>query len=221
MTQNDAIPVHTAWRDLVIYGSKSVVEQLLNRIDDSLPSDWSRNTEAEERARRRGTTTPQSRCYVRRLDGYDVWLWLSRASDSRLQGGLVEPTRRDRYLEDGAEAILDFRTRVLELAADGLTLVLLENRVGPHSKLTGTVQEKLWSFQEASGLEWPIREAAARAWREFVIAAYLSRAIIITNELEDWLIKLGWTRDRAGAVIDRLETDIALLGEYEEAEIPA
>jgi hypothetical protein len=216
MTTPNPYEVGTAWRDLVIAGPKDRIDHLLSQIEQSLPPDWERNTAAEQLAAQRLGSAQRSRCYSRHLDGRDVWLWLYRPDDHRVQGGLVEPTQPVRYAEDVAEAILDFRSRVLEPAAATARVTVSRNRLGPRSSVPGSVLDALWAYCDSSRYGWPPTGESLRQWREFVIRAHQDRAAFDRGEFKAWLTDKGWSDDAAGSLIDRLLSDAALLDEYDD-----
>jgi hypothetical protein len=221
MTTPNAAEVGIAWRDLVIAGPKDRIDQLFAAIDQSLPPEWDRNTAAEERAVSLGVSLPSSRCYRRKLAGRDVWLWLLRVGDHRIQGGLVEPTEASNYVGDVTNTILDFRSRVLEPVALVAGLAVGSNRLGPGSLVSGSVLDALWEYCDRSRFTWPPTGDTVRDWRKFVIRAYEEHAAFDLGELSAWLTGKGWSVDHAKLLIERLIADVKLLVQYDELRQPA
>jgi hypothetical protein len=216
MNAIQAIETSQDWRDTVIEGDADKIECLLARIDATLPPNWTRNEAGEQRYVSRGGSLPKSRCYAKHLGDRDVWLWLLRVSDRRLQGGLVEPTGGNRYYDDAAEAILAFRQTVLEPAATACGAAMTSNRIGVRSDVPRPVVNKLWEFLEASPHTWPPQPSAEGPWREFVIAAFQNRTAFDPDEFRAWLQRLGWTEVDAKALVRRLYADATLLSEYDD-----
>ncbi len=221
MTDREALDIDLAWRDLVIAGQRAHIERFLNEIDQRLPPTWERNTTAEQRPLMREGHLSGSRCYTRHTDGRSVHLWLLRRSDCRIDGGLVESTARATALQDAAEAIRDFRERVLAPAAGVSGLAISRNRLGPLSWVPSDVIESLGAFFDSSQFVWPPTGGALRRWREFVIRAYQTHAAFDLKELERWLVEKGWEKAKAEGLIAQLLSDAALLSEYEELRQPA
>jgi hypothetical protein len=224
MTPQETFDVDLAWRDLVIAGPQARIDQLLVEIERTLPPDWGRNHTAEQQsqqaANRRGWSVLPGLCYSRKLATYDVWLWLLRMSTLRIHGGVVEPTAGVRYHEDIAEAICDFRQRVLDPAVRVCGLKVSRNRLGPLSWDPGNTIESLWRFYDSSDFKWPPTGDAMRRWREFVVSAYQSHAALDRNELSAWLRDKGWNDADADALVTRLYADASLLSEYDELRQP-
>jgi hypothetical protein len=224
MTAHEVYEVNLAWTDLVIAGQQSRIDQLLDEIERLLPPGWQRNTIAEKQAEKRASErhwmlTP-GRCYCQKLANREVRLWLLRASDHRIHGGLVEPTDPLRYDEDNAEAILDFRQRVLEPATKTCGLRISRNSLGPLSWVAADVLERLWAFYDSSQFRWPPTGDALRRWREFVISAYQNHAAFDRAELNRWFVEKGWQEAIAAGLIDQLLSDAALLSEYDDLRQP-
>jgi hypothetical protein len=225
MTAEEAFHVELAWRDLVIAGKRSQIDQLLTEIERLLPPEWERNTaaevQAEKRAAERHFPLSPGRCYRRRLANREVWLWLVRASDYRVHGGLVEVTPPAQNSEEEAESILAFRQRVFESAARRCSLTVSRSSVGPRSRVTAEVMNRLWAFFDKSGFQWPPKGEALRHWREFAISAYQNHAAFDLDELQGWLVEKGWEATTAQDLIRQLLSDAALLSEYDDIRQPA
>lgn len=216
MTTPNAFEIGMSWRHLMIAGPKDRVDDLLARVEQSFPPGWERNTTAEQRAAAYRGSLRRSRCYARKLDGRDVWLWLDRPSDLRVQGGLVEPTKPVRYAEDVAEAILDFRARVLEPAAAAAGLVVGSSRLRPLSAVSGEVLDALWAYCESSRFTWPPAGDALLPWREFVIRAHQDHPAFNLDELKSWLTDKGFPADQVRPLFDRLVSEDRFLDQYDD-----
>ncbi len=218
MTHSDALKISMDWGDLIIAGPCAQIDQFLAEIDKSLPPGWSRKTAAEDRAVNLGTSLPRSRCYSHNLAGREIYLWLYRVSDRRLQGGLVEPSdpNPDRYSEDIAATILDFRTRILDPALRMCHLSISHKRLGPLSWVPDPVLYDLWSFYESSQLDWPPTGDAIRRWREFVFSAHQSPGTFNPQEFTAWFTEKGWPPEAAKALVEQFYSDVTLLSEYDD-----
>lgn len=221
MTTPNAAEVGMKWRDLLVAGPKDRIDDFLAHIDESLPPGWERNTAAEQQAVSRGTSLPSSRCYRRKLAGRDVWLWLLRLGDHRVQGGLVEPTVSTNHVGDVTTAILDFHTLVLEPVALVTGLAVGSDRLGPRSLVSGSVLDALWEYCDRSRFSWPPTGDTIREWRKFVIRTYEDNAAFDLGELSTWLTGKGWSVDHAKQLIDQLMYDVRLLVQYDEFRRPA
>lgn len=209
-----------AWDDLVIAGRAALIDDLLTAIDSRLPSGWSRYLGGEGNAKMRGAPLPGSRCYATIVGGHEVVLWLFRVTNRKVKGGLVE-TSGARYLPNIAEAIVDFRRRVLEPAASDSRLAVGHEQLGPHSLVPIGVNDALWSLYESCDFQWPPVGEAVRRWRQFVATVYRESAAFDPQEFQDWFVEKGWTREHAEAMFERLVADAAMLAELDEQRQPA
>jgi hypothetical protein len=218
MTHADALKVSLDWGDLVIAGPCAQIDQFLDEIDRSLPSGWIHNTAAENEALRRGMSPPRSHCYSYKLTDRESCLWLYCVSDRRVQGGLVAPSdpNPDRYIEDIAKAILDFRERVLVPVAKTCRMSLSRNRLGPVSWVPDPVLYNLWVFYESSQLDWPPTGDTIRRWREFVFSAHQSPGIFDPEEFTAWFTEKGWRPEAAKSLVEQFYSDVTLLSEYDD-----
>lgn len=210
-----------AWRDLVVTGRKDVIDRFLEYIDGHLPDGWEPNPEAERRAAGVGVSTPRSRCYRRRLAGRDVWLWLYRPGDCRVQGGLVEPTAHTHFQDDVAGAIGDFRRLVLEPAAAAVGLRVGRARPGPQSSVPTAVMDAFWEYAERSQCQWPPPPPALRAWKEFVAQAYQDQVPLARDEFSGWLVEQGWDPVLAGGLVTGYYDALAAIDDPDPIRRPA
>lgn len=216
MTAEDAYQVNLAWTDLVVAGRPSAIDQFLAEIDRLLPTEWKRNTVAEQQAVERNRALSPGRCYTRKLAKHDVQIWLIRSSNYRVQSPLVEPVAP----EDNAESIRDFRQRILEPATELCGLVISRYSLGPLSLVPADVMYRLWAFYDSSGFQWPPTGEALKRWREFVVSVYQTHAALDRGELSTWLQGKGWSAGDADALITRLYSEAALLSEYDDLRQP-
>lgn len=221
MTRQEQHEAVLGWEDLVITASPARLDQLLATVDSHLPPDWVRNRQAELSARRRGATLPGSRCYSQHRPSSEVVLWLLRVTERRVQGGLVESSDLARYLSDNAEAVVDFRRRVLEPAVKECGLAIVRDRLGPHSLVPLAVKDSLWSLFESCNSQWPPSGEAMRKWRQFVAITHREGAAFDSQELHSWFVEKGWKPEQASALIDRLDSDAAMFAQAEELRQPA
>ena len=216
MTAMDLVKVSLDWRDLVIAGQPKQLDTFLAVVEQTLPPDWKRDIPVEQLAIPRGTSFPSSRCFVRSVGDGKVYLWLTRVSDYRIQGSLIEPSPDLPYQQTIAETICDFRARILEPAAKACGMAISHDRFGPLSLVPIAVQIALWWFYESSPPGWPPTGDAVRRWREFVLAAHQNPVAFDHDEFLAWLEEKGWDRDSANALIKQFFHDVTLLREYEE-----
>ena len=210
------------WSELAVRGEPGRLEDLLDRMEASLPAGWVRDRASEQRVRDAGAAMDGARCYARLDDSGrpETALWLVRPRSDVIGGGMVVPLRPEAMsVERSAAAITDFLQNVLTPAAraDGMRV---EHRPGPHpieSTLPPEAVERLHAFAGQAVKEtWPLRTEDRRLWHAFVISAHLSGATVRPEVLADWLTRQGWCPDRAAELAGEYADVQWLLSEYDE-----
>jgi hypothetical protein len=222
MSMTTWIQVDDRWRKTVIWGSASAITSLIERLDSSLPTEWTRNRKAEANYQLRGGEFPDAFCYVRHVEQSEVWLWLNQPSPTRLVGGNVIPaTSLREYHKHAAETILQFRAQVLEPAAATTGAHIEDSPIGPLTQASPAVMEFLWQFVDITPRTIPLTQSSLPKWRAFVIAARTTNATFDPTELATWFEAKGWSQADARALADKFFEDAWLLSAYDEARQPA
>ncbi len=222
MSIREWIDTDLNWRRTIIWGSAESITNLIERIDLALPTDWSRNLKAEENYKLRGGEAPSALCYVRRVGAGEVWLWMNRPSPKRLIGANVIPTQNlGDYRRHAAEAIAEFRTRILEPLLTNSGVVVEENRTGPYDTVTADVMEHLWELADRPERTFPLTGTATDVWRDLIIEGRKSNVAIDPDNLKHWFERRGWQPRDARHLADRFFEDVWLLSAYDEARQPA
>jgi hypothetical protein len=118
---------------------------------------------------------------------------------------------------DLAREIQRILTEVLEPAAAEVGLEVSYPRLGPISRVSAKTIAAMSALAEAADGRWPLPSDLEPAWKNFVVTAVRDEVAINPEELVEWLVASGWSRDAATAIANRFYTDAAQIGEFEEA----
>jgi hypothetical protein len=217
------IQIDDRWRKTVVWAkTPAALTSLIERLDQTLPTGWKRNRQAEERYQFRGGESAAAICYARPVDHAEVWLWLNQPSPVRLVGGNVIPANAlGDYRRHAAETILQFREQVLEPTVAATQAHIEENRIGPLSQVSPAVMEALWQFADVAPRVFPLDDNSRSKWRNFVIAARTANATVDPDEFATWFETKEWSRTDARLLANKFFEDAWLLSEYDEARKPA
>ena len=82
------------------------------------------------------------------------------------------------------------------------------------SELPFDVRDRLRTFSDAARKSLPLNREEAELWRDFVIAAFRTKAVIDTQPFIDWLAAAGWPRESAAELNSQLLDHWLLLSRY-------
>src|SRR5262249_6733668 len=90
-------------------------------------------------------------------------------------------------------------------------------RLGPISRVGAKSIAAMTALAEAADGQWPLPDGLEPAWRNCVFTAVHDGVAINPDELIEWIVASGWSRDHAVEIADRFYRDATRVGEYEEA----
>lgn len=212
----------TRWQAWVATGTGVQIEQMLARLDTQLPAGWRPLTGEEAVSFREGHRTA-SRWY--RLDPtHDragVTLSLDRYRDTELRGGrfwIAAPLGRPAGVPAVWEGVQKLVESAIAPAARSVgAMIRLPTAADMFfDELPIEIRDRLRAFSEPARKSLPLDAAESDRWREFMVAAYRTRAVIDTKPFVGWLVSQGWPQGAAAELALRFHDQSLLLSRYAE-----
>jgi hypothetical protein len=217
--RSDALEVIDLWRHVLVKGSKEQIDRFLNEVGRRFEAlSWARETSFEGRLKRDPQQANRFYCWVSAPDNRPhVLLCLNRATERRVRGGTYDLLDGRAGVADLAAEMQHVLGEVLEPAAAAVGLGVGYPRLGPISRVEPRTAALLTTLAEAGDGQWPLPGHLESLWQQLVHTAYRDGVALSPEELTAWFIASGWEDEAAAELTKRFYTDVALIGEYEEA----
>ncbi len=218
----DPVEAASRWHRWAVVGTAAQMAHLLDALDANLPGGWRRLT-GEALAPYQSLVRDRSRWFTidTTQDHVGTTLSLELLKETELRGGRVWfagppypagsaniPGAWDqvtRFLDDGIAT-------AARAAGANLRLPTLDDIF--LSELPSTVRDRLRAFSDRARKCLPLNREEARAWHEFVVAAFRSKTVIDAEPLTDWLVRSGWRQELAKELSLRFFDQSLLLSRF-------
>ncbi len=194
------------WRSSLYRGNTVVIDQLLDKIDATLPSGWVRELAYEQ-------TRPQTdriRCYLFDQPGQvSLRLWLQRVTATRERGGPVQLLRHPPTGGNGqiGQLVASFADSCVVAAAKVVGADYTRPAFGTRSAITSDVEMLFTQLADTADGKWPLTGQAQRLWDELISTCLAEQIAIDRHELEEWLADSGWEKLAVASIAERFFAD--------------
>jgi hypothetical protein len=215
----DALDIVNVWRQVLVRGQKEQLDRFMVEVERRFEAlGWSREVTLEARFNSNPHQINHLYCWVSGQGALPrVLLCLNRATDRRVRGGTYDLLDGRPSLVDLAREIQRILAEVIEPAAAEVGLEVSYPRLGPISRVSAKTLAVLTALAEEADGRWPLPGDLEPAWRDFIFTAVRDGVAIHPEELTEWLLASGWSKEDAAVIANRFYTDAARAGEYEEA----
>jgi hypothetical protein len=219
MAKVDPFVPLTDWDNSLYRGDPAVIDQFLERIDETLPPGWVRDREYERtRLRPDGI-----RCYLFDREGdAAVRVWLQRVTATRVRGGPIEVPRHPPSGDAMriVRLVVEFADGCVLPAAGAAGARCTRPSFGPRSAVTYATKMLFTRLADTTDGEWPLTDRFQELWEELISFCIAEQVGFDTAELVRWLVDSGWEPEAATAFADRFFADSAWLARRLAAMAP-
>jgi len=206
--------------ELIMRGERANLERLLARVEALLRDGWTRNREAEERARRHGDWQPWEYCFscTAKADRPAAVFWVHshHANEWYIPRPFSLENRGLREEED-KRLLAELEREFLAPAAAevGVETEIVEHRRTVENDLTAEAVWLLRAFSESANRD-RLLPNDRRRWHAFLIQVHKEEAFFSPASLDEWLQQEGFPADARGQLMNEYETARLLLEAYDE-----
>lgn len=194
------------WRRSLYRGDPAAVDQFLDAVDATLPTDWVRDLAYEQ-------TRPRSdriRCYrFDRVGDAAVRVWLERVTATRVRGGPVQVLRHPPSGDAVriARLVAQFADGCAVPAGIAAGLRWTRPSFGARSAVASAAEMLLTHFADAVDGRWPLVDNEEELWEELITDCLAEQVAIDRTELEEWLVDSGWEQAVVAPIAERFFSD--------------
>ena len=204
---------------LVITGSRSGLEALIEAMTRLGHADWHRDRDAEALDAESGLGDPMYCFRCRATETHrSARVWMHLGEDQLTEVNVI-PVEDRRLERSQGEAVLDaFVAEVLDPSLEGTGLHLerrLPNDLATY--LTELPRKRLSLFAKLAnkGMPHPLDK---ERWYDFVIAAHSENSELPPSVLEEWLRTQGWAEEAACDLAIEYEQERTILAQYDRTK---
>jgi hypothetical protein len=206
MAKVDPFVPFTDWDNSLYRGAPAVIDQFLDRIDETLPPGWVRDSEHE-----RTLLRPDGiRCYLFDREGdAAVRVWLQRVTATRVRGGPIEVPRHPPSGDAMriVRLVVEFADGCVLPAAGEAGARCTRPAFGVRSAITFAAEMLFTRLADTADGEWPFTDRTQGLWDELVSGCLGEQVGIDRAELGRWLADSGWEPEATTALVDRFFAD--------------
>ena len=212
----DDAPRVPQFRDLVIPGGQSKLNELADAVEQRLQPPWSRDREAES-SPNLNLGGAEYRVFKRddTASGPGLLLFLiAQANDIEVANVVPTGERNELTKQEYNDAIVQFSSGFLADSAQALGLVvsLSPSELNMQDVLDETTYQALLAFSRASNRSTGSSHPLDREkWFKFIVGVYRNGSDVSSSDLERWLVLDGWSEDVAWDLLIQFEFAMQLL----------
>lgn len=210
------------FRDLYIRGSNEQLAAAMSEIEQSLPDDWIRDTQAESRLRTMALNAKPTFCFSSTEDDPlpAAAIFIFEKTPGTYYVSNIVPRTKDRLSYGEYNAIVEFFCDHLvrpAAAKHGATVELTTDQEDLNTNLSAATAKKLRSFSmmanKSTGSAHPLD---SQRWISFITAAHREGSSLDASTLRRWLIEVEkWPAETADQLAAEYEFSRELLTHYD------
>lgn len=206
------------WRSSLYRGDPAVIDRFLDRIDSTLPANWTRDCGYEQTRLR----PERIHCYLFEEDGVAARLWLQRVTATRVRGGPIQVLRHPPSGDTGqvARLVADFADACVLSAARETGIHCTRPVFGPRSAVTPAAEMLFTRFADTSDGNWPLTSPTQEMWEELISGCLADQVAIDRDELANWLAHSGWDQKDIALIVNQFFADSELLAKRLAITLP-
>jgi hypothetical protein len=219
MAKVDPFAPLTDWDNSLYRGDPAVIDQFLDRIDETLPPGWVRDRDYERTLLR----SDRTRCYLfDRPEDAVVRVGLERVTATRVRGVLIQVLRHPPSGDAMriVRLVVEFADGCVLPAAGAAGARCTWPAFGVRSAVTHAAEMMFTRLADTADGEWPLTDRFQESWDELVSFCLAEQVGLDSAELVRWLVDSGWEPEDATAFANRFFADSAWLARRLAAMAP-
>ncbi|WP_165230219.1 hypothetical protein [Aquisphaera insulae] len=226
----EPIDASSRWNAWSVSGTPTQIDDVLNRLNRSLPPGWRSLTRSEilelglnPFQSAFSPATPAWYSLDPASDHLGAIVTVNRIQPTQLRGGTVwfreGPDRPARPLEESDWAplvsLVDHSIVPAAMAAGAIVKAPEPEEIF-FGDLPLAVRSKLRGFSDFARKTLPLNDGEAEKWREFVVTTFRAGAVIDSRLFVNWLVREGWSRTTSEELDHLFFDQCLLLSRYSE-----